>query len=183
MSYDRRWLDDPHIGDHVGRSIWALGEVLSTAWVPGVVGPAGRLLTSLVTSLNSDVSLRTAAYAILGIAQLDPDRLEPNARRLLEQVVVQLEAAYEQASSDTWRWFEGNLRYDNARLPQALIVGGEALGSNHAVAAGLESLNWLGNECGLTDGMLRLTGHRGRHRNEPAPERWPRATPRCVGPR
>ena len=169
MSYDRRWLDDPHIGDHVGRSIWALGEVLSTAWVPGVVGPAGRLLTSLVTSLNSDVSLRTAAYAILGIARLDPDRLEPEARRLLERLVVQLEAAYEQASSDTWRWFEDDLRYDNARLPQALIVGGEALGSNHAVAAGLESLNWLGNECGLTDGMLRLTGHRGRHRNEPAP--------------
>ena len=75
MSYERRWLDDRHVGDHVGRSIWALGEVLSTAWVPGVVGPAGRLLTSLVTSLNSDVPLRTAAYAILGIARLDPDRL------------------------------------------------------------------------------------------------------------
>ena len=44
MSYERRWLDEPHVGDHVGRSIWALGEVLSTAWVPAVVGPARRLL-------------------------------------------------------------------------------------------------------------------------------------------
>ena len=35
MGYDRRWLDAPHHGDHVGRSIWALGEILSTAWVPG----------------------------------------------------------------------------------------------------------------------------------------------------
>ena len=39
MSYDRRWLDEPHVGDHVGRSVWALGEMLSTAWVPAVVGP------------------------------------------------------------------------------------------------------------------------------------------------
>ena len=92
MSYERRWLDDRHVGDHVGRSIWALGEVLSTAWVPGVVGPAGRLLTSLVTSLNSDVPLRTAAYAILGIARLDPDRLGRDARLLLERLVDQLVA-------------------------------------------------------------------------------------------
>ncbi len=169
MSYERRWLDDRHIGDHVGRSIWALGEVLSTAWVPGVVGPAGRLLTSLVTSLNSDVPLRTAAYAILGIARLDPDRLGRDARLLLERLVDQLVDAYERTASDTWRWFEDDLRYDNARVPQALIVGGEALGRQDAVAAGLESLSWLGDECGLADGMLRLPGHCGRHRDEPAP--------------
>ena len=169
MSHERRWLDDRHVGDHVGRSIWALGEVLSTAWVPGVVGPAGRLLTSLVTSLNSDVTLRTAAYTILGIARLDPDRLGRDARLLLERLVDQLEDDYERTASDTWRWFEDDLRYDNARVPQALIVGGEALGRRDAVATGLESLSWLGDECGLADGMLRLPGHCGRHRDEPAP--------------
>ena len=30
-------------------------------------------------------------------------------------------------------------------------------------------MRWLGDECGLGDGMLRLPGHQGRHRNEPAP--------------
>jgi glycosyltransferase involved in cell wall biosynthesis len=169
LSYERRWLDDQHVGDHVGRSIWALGEILSTAWVQGVVGPAGRLLTSLVTSLNGDLSPRTAAYAILGLARLDPDRLEPDARRLLERLVRRLEADYERAASDAWRWFEDDLAYDNARLSQALIVGGEALGRKGAVEAGLESLGWLGDESGLANGMLRLTGHLGRSRNEPAP--------------
>ena len=48
MGYDRRWLDEPHLGDHVGRSVWALGDILSTAWVPAVVGPARRLLDALV---------------------------------------------------------------------------------------------------------------------------------------
>ena len=63
MSYDRRWLDEPHVGDHVGRSIWALGDVLSTAWVPAIVGPSQRLLAALVRSLAGELSIRTAAYA------------------------------------------------------------------------------------------------------------------------
>jgi len=169
MSYERHWLDEPHVGDHVGRSIWALGEVLSTAWAPALVGPTRRLLTSLVASLRSDVSLRTAAYAILGLARLDADRLDPQARLLLERFVEQLATAHASTASDGWRWFEDELRYDNARLSQALIVGGTALGREWDVSIGLESLGWLGDECGLADDVLRLPGHLGRHRDDPAP--------------
>src|SRR5947208_13610105 len=58
MGYDRRWLDEPHVGDHVGRSIWALGDILTTAWIPAVVRPAGDLLDRLVDTLGGDASLR-----------------------------------------------------------------------------------------------------------------------------
>jgi glycosyltransferase involved in cell wall biosynthesis len=169
MSYDRRWLDEPHLGDHVGRSIWALGDVLATAWVPAMVEPARRLLATLVRSLDRELSLRTAAYTTLGLARLDADRLEDDAKRLLERCVTQLETAWATCARDDWRWFEDKLHYDNARLPQALIVGGAALARPEALAVGLESLAWLGDECGLADGVLRLPGHHGRDRNEPAP--------------
>jgi hypothetical protein len=171
MSYERRWLDAPHVGDHVGRSIWALGDVLTTAWVGALVGPARRLLATLVASLEGEVSLRTAAYATLGLARLDADRLEDDAQRLLERSVSQLETAYRECSDDGWKWFEDSLTYDNARLPQALIVGGASLGRDAAVATGLETLAWLGDECGLAEGLLRLHGHEGRRRGEPAPGR------------
>ena len=52
MGYDRRWLDEPHVGDHLGRSIWALGDILATAWIPAVVRPAGDLLNRLVGTLS-----------------------------------------------------------------------------------------------------------------------------------
>ena len=169
MRYDRNWLDEPHVGDHVGRSIWALGDVLSTAWLPGIVEPSQRLLALLVHSLAGDLSIRTAAYAALGLARLDPDRLDDDGRRLLERCVTQLHDAYETSSDDEWRWFEDALSYDNARLPHALIVGGTALGNGDAVTAGLESLAWLGDECGLAEGLLRLPGNCGRKRDEPAP--------------
>jgi glycosyltransferase involved in cell wall biosynthesis len=170
MGYDRRWLDEPHIGDHVGRSIWALGEILATAWIPAVVEPARRLLERLVAALAGEVPpLRTAAYALLGLARLDPDRLEPQARRLLERLADQLADAYRSNASEDWSWFEGGLSYDNARLPQALLSGGSALGREDLTELGLESLRWLGDECGLAEDALRLPGHRGRRRGEAAP--------------
>ncbi|MFL5962641.1 MAG: glycosyltransferase [Gaiellaceae bacterium] len=169
MGYDRRWLDDPHLGDHVGRSVWALGEILATAWIPAVVEPTRQLLDRLVGALAGDVSLRTAAYAVLGLSRLDADRLDRPARRLLERLVDQLADAYERNSSDGWYWFEGELSYDNARLSQALLSGGSALGRDDLIEVGLDSLRWLGDECGLEEGTLRLPGHRGRRRNEAAP--------------
>jgi hypothetical protein len=169
LSYDRRWLDEPHQGDHVGRSIWALGEILATAWVPAVVGPSERLLDTIVRTIPTSPSLRTGAYAALGLAHLDPDRLDPDARNVLERVLDQLESAYDANATEGWQWFEDRLTYDNARLPHALIVGGVALGRNELTETGLEALRWLGDESGLSEGTLRLTGHGGRNRTEPAP--------------
>ena len=42
-----------------------------------------------------------------------------------------------------WVWFEDGLAYDNARLPQALIVTGISTGAPAYVEAGLRSLRWL----------------------------------------
>jgi len=172
MGYDRRWLDEPHLGDHVGRSIWALGELLSTAWVPAVVGPTRRLLETIVGTLGPDLSLRTAAYAAVGLARLDSDRLQPAGQALLERAVEQLATAYERSASADWCWFEDALAYDNAMLPHALITGGVALGRDDAIETGLTALRWLGDESGLDEGTLRLTGHLGRHRSGPV---------RCAG--
>jgi glycosyltransferase involved in cell wall biosynthesis len=167
MSYDRRWLDDPHVGDHVGRSVWALGEILATAWIPALVVPARDLLARQVDALAGEVSLRTAAYSVLGLSRLDPDRLEPAARQLLERLVAQLGAAYERTAEPEWGWFEDELSYDNARLSHALISGANALGRSDLEASGLDSLRWLGDESGLEGDFLHLAGHRGRRRGEP----------------
>src|SRR5205085_6830319 len=116
-----------------------------------------------------EVSLRTGAYTVLGLSRLDSDRLEPAARSLLERLVEQLGEAHERSASDEWCWFEDSLSYDNARLPQALLSGANALGRADLAQRALDSLRWLGDECGLDGAELRLPGHLGRHRGEPAP--------------
>src|SRR5689334_644962 len=169
MGYDRRWLDEPHVGDHVGRSIWALGDILATAWIPAVVRPAGDLLDQLVATLGDDVSLRTAAYAVLGLSRLDTDRLDAAAQMHLERLVEQVADAYERTCSEDWCWFEDALSYDNARLSQALLSGAHALGRGDVAERALDSLRWFGDECGLDEGELHLPGHLGRRKGEAAP--------------
>jgi glycosyltransferase involved in cell wall biosynthesis len=169
MGYDRRWLDEPHIGDHVGRAIWALGDILATAWIPAVVRPAGDLLDRLVHTLSGNVELRTGAYAVLGLSRLDSDRLAPTARRLLKRLVAQLADELERNASIDWCWFEDRLSYDNARLSQALLSGANALGRADLAERALDSLRWFGDECGLDEGELHLPGHLGRRKGEGAP--------------
>jgi glycosyltransferase involved in cell wall biosynthesis len=169
MGYDRRWLDEPHSGDHVGRSIWALGDILATAWIPAVVRPASDLLNTLVGTLPRNVSLRTAAYTVLGLSRLDQDRLEPSSRELLRRLVDELGDAHERCAADDWCWFEDRLTYDNARLSQALLAGASALGRADLAERALDSLRWFGDECGLDGDTLRLPGHLGRRMGEPAP--------------
>ena len=36
LSWDRKWLDEPHDGDHVGRTMWGLGELLSAGCGPAL---------------------------------------------------------------------------------------------------------------------------------------------------
>ena len=87
----------------------------------------------------------------------------------MEQLMEQLSAAYIAHAGEGWSWFEERLTYDNARLPHALIVGGATLDRTDLTEIGLEALRWLGDESGLVEGTLRLTGHGGRRRVEPAP--------------
>ena len=170
MSYDRRWLDEPHHGDHVGRSIWALGEILATAWVPAVVGPSERLLDTIVRTIPAE-------GVACGQAPTPPSGWRTSTRTGSTWWRAASSSgcwsSWQPPTPSTrppgWLWFEDGLTYDNARLPHALIVGGVALGRDELTQTGLDALRWLGDESGLADGTLRLTGHGGRDRAEPAP--------------
>jgi hypothetical protein len=60
-----------------------------------------------------------------------------------------------------WVWFEEGLAYDNARLPQALIVTGISTGAPAYVEAGLRSLRWLMTLQTTPAGFFRPIGTEG----------------------
>ncbi len=66
-------------------------------------------------------------------------------------------------------WFEESLAYDNARLPQALIVTGMATRNAGYVDAGLRSLRWLMAQQTAPMGHFKPVGTAsfGEHRNLP----------------
>jgi hypothetical protein len=70
-----------------------------------------------------------------------------------------------------WVWFENELAYDNARLPQALIVTGESTSTPAYTAAGLRALRWLTAVQTSEAGFFRPVGSQsfGAKRQRPRP--------------
>ena len=60
-----------------------------------------------------------------------------------------------------WVWFEEGLAYDNARLPQALMMTGMATQTPGYVDAGLRSLRWLMTQQTTSAGHFRPVGTAG----------------------
>ena len=169
MSYDRRWLDQPHGGDHLGRAAWALGEVVAAQPVAALLGPSLLLLREMLPALAEQRSPRTMAFAVLGLAHADPDVVGGEAPDVLRVLAGRLADQQHANASPGWYWPEDVLIYDNARLPQALIAAGTRLGDAELAGEGLRSLEWYEGELGIDGSHLRLVGHRGRRRGEPRP--------------
>jgi hypothetical protein len=166
MSYDRRWLDEPHLGDHVGRAVWGLGEVIADCRQASIADPAIRLFDELLPSVERCEFLRSTAFGLLGVARaanLLGDRLNDVQRRLADRLL----ASYREHRSDAWRWFEPRLTYDNARLSQALIAAGRSLNDHEMMDIGVETLEWCAGQCGVGGDYIRLIGNEWREKDNP----------------
>jgi len=144
LGYDRKWLEETGSEDSHGRALWALGSVLGHSQDAGLRGAAGRLFEAAVPVVTKFSSPRAWAFSILGIqAYLDwfpGDRAMQGIRNELADRLLDI---YDRSRSEGWNWFEKSLSYSNARLPQALILGGWRSENGRMIAAGIEALEWL----------------------------------------
>lgn len=144
MSFDRRWLEDVGSEDSHGRTLWALG-----ACALGDVSPSRRrwaasLFLEALPSVEAFSSPRAWAFTLLGLdAYCAASGGKGAAGWMRRLLAARLTACLAAAGTCDWMWFEDGLAYDNARLPQALIVTGHATGAPAQVAAGLRALAWL----------------------------------------
>jgi glycosyltransferase involved in cell wall biosynthesis len=144
MSFDRHWLEESGSEDSQGRTLWALGECARADANPSRRLWAASLFAEALPAAEGFTSPRAWAFALLGLdgyCDAVPGHLgAEQARRCLADRLAALLSVVE---TDDWTWFEEGLSYDNARLPQALIVTGLAIDVPGHVEAGLRSLRWL----------------------------------------
>ncbi|MDQ1482495.1 MAG: hypothetical protein QOF35_571 [Actinomycetota bacterium] len=171
MSYERRWTDLPHEGDHVGRAAWALGEVIAAQPPRAVAVPSLHLLEEMAPCLERSVSPRGVAFAVLGLSRPPTDVLPEPLAKLLRRLTDRLAGWYADARVDDWRWFEDVLTYDNARLAQALIAAGHRLGDSDVLRTGLEALDWYAAQCNIDTPAVKLVGNRWRHADSATQDR------------
>jgi glycosyltransferase involved in cell wall biosynthesis len=160
MRFDRSWCEDVGSEDSNGRTLWALGVTARDA-VDKKHRDWARMFFDATASIALEFgSLRAQSFAMLGAAaMLEASPGHTLARSILERFPDEHMALLARARRPEWSWFEIVLAYDNARLPQALIVAGQALGRDDYLATGLETLQWICAKQTSPEGRFRAVGH------------------------
>ncbi|TCR63474.1 glycosyltransferase family 4 protein [Bosea sp. BK604] len=172
MSFDRRWLEDKGSEDSHGRTLWALGECARSDVSPSRRRWAAALFELALPAVEGFHSPRAWAFALLGLdaycAVTEADCLTLRLRRLLADRLTAMLATVE---TKDWVWFEDGLAYDNARLPQALLLTGLSTETSGYIDAGLRSLRWLMTLQTTPAGFFRPVGTEsfGDQRRPPLP--------------
>jgi hypothetical protein len=162
MGFNRTWLEDSGSEDSHGRTLWALGECARSDSSPSRRSWAASLFAEALPTAEAFRSPRAWAFTLLGLdaycAANPNDFHAGQIRHVLAERLMTILASVELPG---WVWFEEGLAYDNARLPQALMVTGMATRTPAFVDAGLRSLRWLMTQQTAPGGHFRPIGTAG----------------------
>ncbi|WP_165231167.1 glycosyltransferase family 4 protein [Aquisphaera insulae] len=164
MGFDRSWLEAAGSEDSHGRALWALGACVRWSKRREHQFWASELFDLGLEGLLEAASPRAWAFGLLGIGHY-LDRLSGarQASQARDTLLERLIRCVERVATPDWFWFEDVLSYDNARLSQALLAGGQSAGNDRAVDLGLRSLEWLVGEQKAPAGHFRPIGCHGFH--------------------
>jgi hypothetical protein len=139
LSFDRRWLDEPSLGDWWGRALWGLGTAAARSTVPWLRKEA--LNAFLLGAHRRSPWPRAMAFAGLGAAEvLRADPRSTVAAELLGDAATVIGLP---DSDPEWPWPERELTYANPALAEVLIAAGDLLGDEPLLNDGLRMLSWL----------------------------------------
>ncbi|UUL81808.1 glycosyltransferase family 4 protein [Sphingomonas qomolangmaensis] len=159
MNFDRTWCEDQGSEDSNGRALWALGVAASEARAQKHRDWAGALFDQTASIAFDLGSPRAQAFAMLGAAAMvEAHPGHGLATSILNRFAEQLIALCDITRRPEWQWFEIVLAYDNARMPEALIRAGHALGRPDFVQCGIETLEWIVERQTSPSGRFRAVG-------------------------
>jgi glycosyltransferase involved in cell wall biosynthesis len=159
MGFNRAWLEDSGSEDSHGRTLWALGECACRDASPSRRRWAAALFAEALSTAETFGSPRAWAFTLLGLGgycAVGSDNL--HAQEVRHFLAHKLMSMLTSVETPEWVWFEEGLAYDNARLPQALMMTGMATQTPGYVDAGLRSLRWLMTQQTTSAGHFRPVG-------------------------
>ncbi|WP_066363984.1 glycosyltransferase [Herbidospora mongoliensis] len=139
LGFDRRWIDEPGLGDWWGRAMWGLGTAAARSAAPWVREEALVAFVAGAEQRSSDA--RAMAFAGLGAAEVL--RADPDSSVAAALLTDAAQAVGTPTEDPDWPWPEPRLTYANAALAEVLIVAGELSGDKQLLDSGLRSLAWL----------------------------------------
>ena len=143
VSYDRRFAEPDVPGDALPRAIIGLGALLAypptRAYLPFVKERFDRAVNYLPVE-----SLRGRAYSIIGLNYyLRTFGEADDMRKMLKRNAELLISAYKHHCRQDWAWFEDQVIYDGASIPQALFVASDTLENSPYLDIAVQSCEFL----------------------------------------
>ncbi len=179
MGYDRTWLDTVGTHDSVGRALWSMGYGMRYAPRGSWRRTCKKIFDKGLQSLDWLQYTRSQAYAMIGlshaaeasVAGADADRYREHLRGLADQSKTR----FLETRDANWHWFENELTYDNARLPEAMMRSGLSLRDDEVLAIGLRTFQFyerVSMEGGVyvpvgNEGWFRRGGTKPRYCQQP----------------
>ena len=159
MDFNRCWLEEEGSEDSYGRSLWSIGVTAGSARRNDLRRWALHLFDQVAPLTLSLRSPRAWAFAILGAsAVLDVHPGHGLATTLVTELSGRLRERLAETRRPDWLWFEAVLGYDNARLPEALLLAGRHLRDKDMIADGVATLEWLDGVQTSEAGNFRAVG-------------------------
>jgi glycosyltransferase involved in cell wall biosynthesis len=161
LSFSRQYLDEVGSEDSFGRTVWALGHLISCAASNSYREFAIEILHKSYPHFKSLKYIRGQANTIIGISlYLQVFPTDEGMVAELVRLTQPLIDAYENTRSDDWEWFEESMTYDNAILPLALLHSCEITGNEKAKKIALTTMAFL-DKLTLSNGYLSPVGNDG----------------------
>ncbi len=159
LSYDRQFLDEEGSEDSFGRTVWALGFLLSHAPNDAFFQLAKIIFDRTVPHFFSLESIRGIANTLIGISfYLDRFPYDEGMVVIMKQMADKLIDAFEAEKTEDWQWFEPVLSYDNGLLPASLFYVYEKTEDEKYRKVALESMKFLDSVV-FKDDHISLVGN------------------------
>jgi len=141
---------------------FVIKDFLMTIFVAAIFSGLAHPLYATLRNGFGGREVLASAFTLLGLdsyCAVVPDNLR--AREIRHFFADRLMSSLASVETPDWSWFEEGLTYDNARLPQALMLAGMATQTPDYVDAGLRSLRWLMTQQTAPTGHFRPVGTAG----------------------
>lgn len=161
MNFERQFHSQEPGQDTFGRCLWGLGAAIHLRRDRDQSSLAREIFEDSLFLLPQLNQTRPLAYCALGLSNYLLQH--PHARDVEEKmryVADRLLEFYQNNASPDWPWFEPFLTYDNARLPEALLLAYCHLNKPVYLEIGLKTLNYL-ISLQYRDGYFDLIGNDG----------------------
>ena len=144
LSYERVWLEEQGSEDSHGRALWSLALVAAEGKIEAQVNHALDLFYKALNVTRTFDSPRAVAFTLIGLNSIiSKFGLNDELKNIGSKLAARLHRWFAEHSNEDWPWCEETLTYDNARLPQALILSSQWLNNKTMLDTALVTLNWL----------------------------------------